>query len=504
MPQTKPPASTAPRHLLVVFMVLHLMAWTLVPWLTNTSLPLDVTREGLSWGHEFAWGYYKHPPLPSWLVEISFRALGTLGPYLLSQLFIAATLTGVYLLGRRLLSETQATAGTLALAFIPFFTWPTPEFNHNLAQMPLWPLALLLLHRLMAQPTTRDWLLLAGLSAIGLYSKYVFGLLMLLMLLYLLASKQRTLLAQPSAWLAAAVFAALMLPHTAWLVNHDFQTLHYLAERSESASGNWQWLLNALDFLAVQLLNMLLGMLVFWWLCRPLHARTVVERLLAPDMRFLLWFAVAPILSVALLVMLTGSQARDMWAVPMLSLSGLLIVHAMGGELRPRQLRLVFILACVLTVLLAGLYGLKAVHGESRSGKPMRTGWPAEELAGELTRFWSSKTACPLRVINGENWLAGLAAYPMKDRPQVLINNDYLLSPWLDPQQVKRTGQIIIRDISKDAASMRAESLANRLTTQLSLNWPRAPELPALRIEATIVLPAVPCLPVNANRSDHS
>jgi len=391
-------------------------------------------------------------------------------------------------------------AGTLALAFIPFFTWPTPEFNHNLAQMPLWPFALLLLHRLMTKPATRDWLLLAGLSAIGLYSKYVFGLLMLLMLLYMLASRQRGLLVSPSAWLAAAVFAVLMLPHASWLVNHDFQTFQYLVERSESASGNWEWLLNALDFLVVQLLNILLVIIVFWQLRRPLQTSDIVQRLLAPEQRFLLWFSVAPVVSVALLVMLSGGQARDMWAAPMLSLTGLLIVHATGSDISERQIRRLFVIASALTVMLASLYGIKAIYGESRSGKPTRTGWPAVEMANTLTKFWASKTACPLRVINGENWLAGLAAYPMKDRPQVLINNDYLLSPWLDPLQVQRTGQLIIRDISKVKTGSRAESPGKGLTTQLTLNWPRAPELSALHIEATIILPTAPCLPAN-NRS---
>jgi hypothetical protein len=35
----------------------------------DASLPLDVVSDGLSWGHEWQWGYYKHPPLPSWEVE---------------------------------------------------------------------------------------------------------------------------------------------------------------------------------------------------------------------------------------------------------------------------------------------------------------------------------------------------------------------------------------------------------------------------------------------------
>jgi len=63
--------------------------WFLFTLLTFRNAPLDLV-EWLSWGHHFAWGYPKHPPLPAWLAEAAHRATGDIwGVYLLSYLLIA-------------------------------------------------------------------------------------------------------------------------------------------------------------------------------------------------------------------------------------------------------------------------------------------------------------------------------------------------------------------------------------------------------------------------------
>ena len=40
----------------ILFLFAHLFAWTLIPSISNTNLPLD-TIEALAWGSNFSWGY---------------------------------------------------------------------------------------------------------------------------------------------------------------------------------------------------------------------------------------------------------------------------------------------------------------------------------------------------------------------------------------------------------------------------------------------------------------
>src|ERR1700741_1064067 len=104
----RPGALDAPWTWLGVLILAQLVCWALVPWLLETSLPLDVVSDGLSWGHEWQWGYYKHPPLPSWTDEVFFDSFGDIGPFLLSQIAIVATYIFVFLLGREIMPSRWA------------------------------------------------------------------------------------------------------------------------------------------------------------------------------------------------------------------------------------------------------------------------------------------------------------------------------------------------------------------------------------------------------------
>ena len=92
------------------------------------------------WGREWVIATYKHPALPSWVLEATRILTGAVGwpAYLVSQLFVAATFLFVYLLGCDLMGRQRAAAGTLLLTGIVYYSWPTPEFNHNVAQTPFW------------------------------------------------------------------------------------------------------------------------------------------------------------------------------------------------------------------------------------------------------------------------------------------------------------------------------------------------------------------------------
>src|SRR5438046_2732050 len=109
-------ARLSPRALVGLMIIYQIGAWTLIPSLVHRALPLDVA-EGYMWGREWVLATYNHPALPSWILEISRLATGTVGwpAYLVSQLFIAATFVFVFLLGREMLGPERAAAGTLLL-----------------------------------------------------------------------------------------------------------------------------------------------------------------------------------------------------------------------------------------------------------------------------------------------------------------------------------------------------------------------------------------------------
>ena len=84
-------------NIFLIFILSHLIIWTLVPTLTNYNLPLD-TIETLAWGSNLEWGFNKHPPASAFFSEIFFQTFGSQdwAYYLLSQLFVCIAFIYVF------------------------------------------------------------------------------------------------------------------------------------------------------------------------------------------------------------------------------------------------------------------------------------------------------------------------------------------------------------------------------------------------------------------------
>ena len=77
------------KNLFYIFIIIHLILWTLIPSLTNNNLPLD-TIEALAWGSKLDWGFNKHPPASAFFLEAFYQIFGSQDwvYYLLSQIFV--------------------------------------------------------------------------------------------------------------------------------------------------------------------------------------------------------------------------------------------------------------------------------------------------------------------------------------------------------------------------------------------------------------------------------
>ena len=126
-----------------LFLFSHLLLWTLIPSFSNINLPLD-TIEALAWGSNLDWGFYKHPPLSAFAVELFFLIFGSndWAYYLLSQIFVIVAFIYVWKFSNEILDNKEfALISLLALEGIYFYSFTTPEFNVNVSQLPFWAMA---------------------------------------------------------------------------------------------------------------------------------------------------------------------------------------------------------------------------------------------------------------------------------------------------------------------------------------------------------------------------
>jgi 4-amino-4-deoxy-L-arabinose transferase-like glycosyltransferase len=466
----------------------QLIIWTLIPWLLATSLPLDVVSDGLSWGHEWQWGYYKHPPLPSWTVELFFDGLGDIGPFLLSQIAIALTYVFVFLLGREFMPARWAATGTLLLAGVYYFSIPTPEFNHNVAQMPLWAAATFFYFKAWKTNRLRWWLTLGVAAALGLLAKYPTALLLLAMVAHLARSRGSAFLST-GPYLATAACTVIVSPHLFWLYASGFPTLHYAVARAGSVAGPVQHLVVPLKFIAAQAIDIAPAAIVAAF--AGLRASPANLSCRDENLRFLLWLTLGPLLLTFVISLVTGLGIRDMWGAPMWNLTGLVLVKAAEPRwpsVSPRRLK--FCLAGLFAVGLTA-YALANAVVPRLENRPSRTQWPDRKIAGTLSTIWRDQTHQPLKIIAGDGWLAGLVAMRANPRPSVWIDASFIKSPWITQQAVAREGALVVWRIRKVAMPAAALSQLPGLTMlgSKSFAWPGMPRAEPLRIGYGILMP---------------
>jgi 4-amino-4-deoxy-L-arabinose transferase-like glycosyltransferase len=362
--------------------------------------------------------------------------------YLVSQLFIAITFWAVFMLGRDLMDGPRALAGTLLLTGIYFFSWVTPEFNHNVAQMPLWALVMLTLWRATTHGKLTDWVLFGAFAGLSLWAKYSSAVLLVVAAAWSLwDADARKRILTPGPWLALIAFALVTAPQVLWLVQHEFGPLSYAARRA--SGGEWYAPLEFLLTLALDHLPMLILLVCAGW-----FGKAAAEAPPKPDLRalrFLLLLGLGPALLLAVGAALTGGGLRSSWGAPMVVLSGLIVVALMSEKFSAARLRRIAIGAGVLIVIVSGLYYGHMRYGVALTGKPLRGNWPQAEISETLQAHWRQETSgAPLRIVAGDIWAGGLIGFNAREPPSVLIEGDYAKSPWVSAEDVARYGALIV------------------------------------------------------------
>ncbi|MEP3274749.1 MAG: glycosyltransferase family 39 protein [Stappiaceae bacterium] len=438
-----------------------LIFWSVVPSLLFANPPLDVV-EGYVWGHEMALGYTKHPPLQAWLLEFSNRLTGgfLFGAYFLSQFCIGLTYLFIWKTVRDLgFDKVRAFWSVVLTSLVFFFTFPTPEFNPNTLQMPIWAGMVYLFHRGLTLNRLIYWVLLGGLAALGLYTKYFVLLLIGTIGLYLLIVRgARPFLMRPGPWIAGVTAIILFVPHILWMFDTDFLTLRYAAERSRSPESLLDHLLNPLNFLVAQIGNhgpMFLVILSGFGLAGIRRFRSKqssiekntpskTEPVAKGERTFLFWFSLLPIALLVAASMVTGNHFEHMWGAPLFFLSGPLAVLILGLPENWTFPKNAFLVAVFLQIVLGVVLIGQAVVEPYLRGKGTRLHYPGAEIARAIEADWHRQTDAPLTIVAGDMWTAANVSLYSGSRPSLLLYHDFDQSPWIDPLRAKENGLLVV------------------------------------------------------------
>ena len=436
------------------FIGLHLFLWTIIPTITCGNAPLDVI-EGYAWGHEWVMGTYKHPPLQAWILESLAVATGRApwAHFLASQIAVVTAFWAVWQTGRRMMGETQALIGVLLLEGVIYYNVTSTEFNPNVLQLTFWALAGWSFHRAVTENKLLDWALLGLWAAGGLYTKYS-SILLLAVFAALAVSRPeaRRCLKKPGPYLALLITVVLMLPHLAWLRDNHFLPFTYAKDRLEEAgpathylkppSAFPSFLLSPIVFIVGQLLALLPAaflMLVLESGDKNRESASVSKF----DRAFLAASTFAPIGITLIIAIVCGYKIHDMWGAPFFNFAGLWAIAAFypaGVRLRPR------FAAAWMLIFATGLF-CTIIHNSLSPyimARATRVTFPGAPLALQVSEDWHKAYNCPLDYVVGDTWPGGNVAYYAPDRPHLFINANAAISPWIDMDDLKKKGGVVV------------------------------------------------------------
>ncbi len=404
-------------NLFYIFILSHLVIWTLVPTLTNNNLPLD-TIEALAWGSNLEWGFNKHPPGSAFFSEVFFLIFGSRdwAYYLLSQIFVLISFYYVFKLSNEILKNNKLSlVSVLLLESIFFYNFTTPEFNVNISQLPFWSLVVFYSWKIYESKKIRffDCFFIGLFAAVGFLSKYLFIYLLVsisILFIYLISFKKIKKF-DFKYFIIIEIFVVLLVPHIIWLFNNDFITVYYGLKRTGlEGSGILDHLKYSIIFLGKQI-----GILIPFFFLIYLLVKKIRFKINFKDKKllFLISVNILPIALMFVTSLITGSKIRTMWMTPFYLFFGVLFVYLFQSQINIKKLNSFLYGFLFLFFLSPILYSYESI---SKTDK--RTDYPGKEIAAKVQIVWEQDFDKEIEFVTGNEWNAGNLSYHLKSRPK--------------------------------------------------------------------------------------
>jgi 4-amino-4-deoxy-L-arabinose transferase-like glycosyltransferase len=399
-----------------IFIIAHLIFWTLIPSLTNQNLPLD-TIEALAWGSNLDWGFNKHPPMSAFFPEVFFQIFGSQdwAYYLLSQIFVLTSFYYVFKFSKEFFNnDLLGLISVLLIESIYFYNFTSPEFNVNVCQLPFWSLTVYFSWRIYNSKEIKfsDCFLVGLFAAFGFLSKYLFVYLLVsidLLFIYLIFIKREKKF-DFKYLITVEVFLIVLVPHLIWLNNNEFITVIYGLARTGLEQSS---LIDHIKFPLIFLIKQI-GLLIPFLILVLLLIKKIKFKFNFKDKKllFLLAINIFPILLMLLTSVITGSKIRTMWMTPFYLFFGTLFVYIFQAQINFKKLKPFTLGFIFLFFLSPTLYAYVSISKDDK-----RTDYPGKEIAIKTQYAWDQQFKSKINVVYGNEWNAGNLSYHLKSRP---------------------------------------------------------------------------------------
>ena len=406
-------------NLFYIFIIIHLIIWTLVPTLTNNNLPLD-TIEALAWGSNLDWGFNKHPPMSAFLPEVFYQIFGNQdwAYYLLSQICVIISFFAIFKFAEDFFeNKIFCLLSVLLLEGIYFYNFTTPEFNVNVCLMPFWALTVLYLWKGFKDNKIIDWFLLGLFAGFGFLSKYLFvylGLAIDIFLIYMIYKKKIDF----KCMIFIISFFIVLIPHLIWLTENNYITITYGLHRTGAEESH---IINHIKHPFI-FLGKQIGILIPFFVMLLFLNNKLKTKINLQDNKliFLLVINIAPIALVFLTSMIMGVKIRTMWMTPFYLFFGVLVIYIFQSQINLNKLKGFIAVFIILFIFSPFAYAYVSITKTDK-----RTDYQGKEEAKKAKQFYDEQVQVTgdLSFVKGNEWLAGNISYHLDERPKWIYDS---------------------------------------------------------------------------------
>ena len=395
-----------------IFLLSHLLMWTIAPSISNINLPLD-TIEALAWGSNLSWGYSKHPPVSAFMVEVVYNFFGNQdwAYYLLSQIFVLIAFIYVWKFSNLIFkNKLYSLCSVLLLEGIYFYNFTSPEFNVNVCQLPFWALVVFYAWKSINYEKISDLILLGIFMSLGFLTKYLFIYLILAIKIIFIVRLIEKKNINIKLLIPGTLFILLLIPHLLWLIQNNFITLTYAFNRTGIEEVNFEnHLYNPLVFLVKQI-GLLIPVIVM--ILTLIKIKKINFKYLRKDKYFLLLINIIPIILMLFTSIITGAKIRTMWMTPFYLFLGVLLIQFFQNMLNKNKLKRFFLVFILFFILSPVSYLIISYSNEFK-----RTDYPGKEISNLVQRRWDKNFSNNISIVIGDEWYAGNLSYHLSSRP---------------------------------------------------------------------------------------
>lgn len=437
---------------LVVFAII----WISAIALTSLSPPVD-NMEQLTWVRSLEWGYYKHPPLPTWLIWLPVKAFGLSAwtSYLMGAVMTLGAMAIMWRLLVTLRGSAFADLALLSALCITYYNARLYYYNHNVVLLFMCVASAALLWQAYSTRHLRWWIALGMAIGLGALSKYQIAITIFSGLVFLCSQRAWRDPAHRLGLLCAGLTGLLIfVPHIAWLRGHDFGPISYAVDSSLGADlgavtrikQTWLWLTNQLLTRAAPAFVLLS---VAAWQLRKLGpangAHLEVKDVSPRDPAKALIFAwgAVPLCLMSFISLVFGADLKGHWGTPFL----IFVVPAVM-ELAPRGFwdRCHWRKVLCAFLVIQGLLQIWNYRTSLEAPAPFSThhwrNFDSIAYAKSVSEPARTELGGPVRVVIGGYQEAVTLAYQLPEKPLVLIDGRMDRSPWIRPGMVERCGAV--------------------------------------------------------------